>query len=223
MAMPDFALSRFGILDYLTLKSYQMGHYIFSYAINTSKVRAIFGSADNELFNAIQSTQTFENYSSQDSDDYISKKSALEHIVFGKPYDKNYSHVYWYAFICICSYAHEGLSAAHEIKLGYETDIIKEALKNDFNIIMDIEEELFESTPSLGLPRAKDFPFAGLIQKQGLIALQEKFKDIQINDEMIEKLSDDVEKEIAYNNIKLIKSKVSFCLENDLELISFCH
>lgn len=201
-----------------------MGHYIFSYAINTSKIKAIFGSGDNDLFNAVQGTETFENYSSQDLEEYISTKSALEHIIFGKPYDKKSAHAYWYAFIGICSYAGEALPEGHEIKLGYETDIINGFLEKDFGIKMIIEEELINFWPSFGLPSANSGPFFGVIQKDNLIGLEEQFKDIQITDEMIEKLSEeDGEKYIAYYNIKRIKEKISYCLKNDLELISFCH
>jgi hypothetical protein len=54
--------------------------------------------------------------------------------------------------------------------------------------------------------------------------LEEKFRPVVITDEMLQNLlEEDDEKEMAYDSIKQIKDNISYCLKNNLVLISFCH
>lgn len=201
-----------------------MGYNIFSYGINSNRIQASIGSKDNNLYNRILATDTFELYSSQDFKDHTTTREALDHLIFGKPYNNRSAHAYWYAFIALCALLGESLPATHEINLGYETDLINGYLESDFGLKMTIEEVLINERNPFGLPSVTDWPLSGLLEKSDLIALQPKFNAINITEDMLEKLLDeDEEKEMAYDSIKQIKENITHCIKLDMELISFCH
>jgi len=201
-----------------------MGYHIFSYAINTRKIQLALGSKDVNLFSEIQETDTFKLYSSQDFHGHISTRQALEHLIFGEAYNILSAHAYWYAFIAICAYLGKSLPSTHEIKLGYETDFINEFLKSDFGVEIVIEEVLINEKNPFNLPRVTDWPISGFLDKDDLIALEPKFSAIHITNDMLEKLLDeDEEREMAYDGIRQIKENITYCIKNDINLISFCH
>ncbi|PZR24766.1 MAG: hypothetical protein DI535_21060 [Citrobacter freundii] len=201
-----------------------MGYHIFFYAAPLDELDAAIGSSNNDLFEETQETEAFEGYSSQDIPGYTSTKDALEQMIFNKPYDKKSAHAYWYALIALCDSVGEQLDSTHEISLSYETDLINQYLKSDFGIDLKIEEVLLNERPVSNLPRVQDFPMHGVLYKADLLELKEKFKNIEISDEQLDELlEEDDEKEMAYDSIRQIKANVLFCLENDLELLAFCH
>lgn len=202
-----------------------MGYYIFSYGINTDAIHKSIGSNDNHLFNEIIETETFENYTDQNFAGQTTVKDALEHLIFNRPYNIDSAHAYGYALITICSYLGEQMPSTHEIKLGYETDLINGYLKSDFGITLVIEEELLaKEYDPFKLPPVQDWPLTGVLNKTNLVTLQQKLMGVAITDDMLEALSEeDEEKEMAYDSIRQIKENVSYCLDNGLELISFCH
>src|SRR5205814_2019724 len=131
---------------------------------------------------------------------------------------------YWYAFIALCAYLREALPATHEIKISYETDLINEYLKTDFELKINIEDLLLTGEDTFVLPAPADWPLHGLVKTPKLLLLKEEFARIEITDDMLEELMDeDEEKGMAYDSIKQLKENISFCLINNLELISFCH
>src|SRR5581483_6815759 len=111
-----------------------MGYYIFSYAINAGQIRDSLGSRDQDLYDYVLETDTFSLYADQDGDWDVPMKDALHHLIFGEPYNRASMHSYWYALIALCAYLGESLAGTHEIKLGYETDIINALLIADFGI-----------------------------------------------------------------------------------------
>jgi hypothetical protein len=200
-----------------------MGYFIFSYGINTDQIKQSLGSKDKNLFNEVLQSEAFENYSSQE-DTVGNTKIALEHLIFSKDYNQIAPHTYWYALIAICDTLGEKFEGTHEINLGYETDFIDKYLNSDFNIKLNIEETLLTGEQPFGLPAPEDWPMCGKLNRKALLELFEKFKDINITDEQLEELlEEDEEKEMAYDSIRQIKENISYCLEHDLELISFCH
>ena len=118
----------------------------------------------------------------------------------------------------------EAFTGTHEIKLSYETDLINNYLETDFGISLKIEEILLNEKPICNLPKVQDWPVHGILYTPELTLLKEKFRDITITDEMlVELLEEDDEKEMAYDSIRQIKDNVLFCLDNNMELLSFCH
>jgi hypothetical protein len=201
-----------------------MGYHIFSFGVQLDKVGRIISSGDKAVFEAIMGTDMFDLYASQDIPGSIATKHALEHLIFNKPYHAASAHSYWYAFIAICAHVGTSFNGTHEIKFGYETDFINNYLKTDFGVDLVIEETLLNEERLFGLPRAQDWPMHGVLHKAELLLLKEKFQHIDITDDQLEELlEEDEEKEMAYDSIRQIKENILFCLDNDMQLISFCH
>lgn len=205
-----------------------MGYYIFSYAIDTDKVKSAFGSKNEDMLNNVLKTEEYKCYAEDDMAGYITTKEALHNIIFGESYKEGNSHVYGYALISLCSYLGERVPHGQEIKLGYETDLINKYLSSDFGINLEIEETLFSEVPEFGLPKIEDWPLSGILSSERLKHLSELFSPIEIIDEQVEDLwdsneEDDEDKACAYEHIKGIKENIKFCLEKGEDMISFCH
>jgi hypothetical protein len=209
-----------------------MGYYIFSYGIETDKIKAVFNSNDENILELIKKTETFGNYK-----DFLpeGKKTtpskALEDIIKNKPYDKKSNFAYGYALICICDALGKKLPYTQEIKFGYETDLIDKYLSEDFEI-NDLEVNgslLFIDKPiPFEIPPRDDWPVINVLDKNKLVELDKKLEHIKINDEEIETLMDgddeeDEDKGCAYMHIKGIMENIKYCIKNNLEMINFCH
>ena len=69
-----------------------------------------------------------------------------------------------------------------------------------------------------------DWPLIGLIKYGQLQDLRSKLSSLRITNEQIEGLEDDPdEKGFAYEHLKGILENVNYCIDNNLDLISFCH
>lgn len=208
-----------------------MGYYIFFQGIKTDKLKSVFGSKDKSILDTIKESDTFENYK-----DFLpaglntTPEKALENIINGDPFDTKSNFAYGYAVICICKALGEELPYTQEIKLGYETDFINKFLGEDFNLTdFQLENVLFKDNSNpFDIPRIDDWPLIGLLSISELRQLKEKFKAIAITDEEIEELEngedeEDEEKSFAYQHIKGVIDNIDYCIENNLDLISFCH
>lgn len=202
-----------------------MGMYIFPKAVNHSLVAKTFGSNDEQLLEKVKKAESYENYSEGWDDEYISLDQALTDIIFAKPYTASSAHMYGYAYICICEALGVDVPSYHELKLGYETDLVTQYLAEDFGIEnMEVEEYLFEQDATPELPVRDDFPMLGVIMHKDLQALIDKLPDITLSDDELEELFDeDDDKGCAYEHLKALKQNLQFCLENNLDLVSVCH
>jgi hypothetical protein len=64
----------------------------------------------------------------------------------------------------------------------------------------------------------------GLLPRQQLSKLKDTFATIDITDTELERLAEiDDEKEMAYDSIRQTKENITYFLEHQLDLISFCH
>jgi hypothetical protein len=208
-----------------------MGYYIFSYGIDALKVKNIIGGKDPDLFEAVSKTDEFDLYASQDFAGHTTTRQALEQIVLGKrhsllsKYNKDSAHAYWYAFIAICGLLGERMPSSHEIKLSYETDLINKYLRTDFGVNLKIDELLIIGEDyDFGLPHVQDWPMCGLWTRQQLSKLKNTFAPVNITDTDLARLAEiDEEKGMAYDSIRQTKENILYCLDNQLDLISFCH
>lgn len=124
----------------------------------------------------------------------------------------------------MCAHLGQDLPSTHEIKLGYETDLINGYMASDFGIKAVIEEVLINERNEWGLPVVQDWPLSGLLDRNQLTKLQSLFAPIEITDEKLEQLQEeDDEKEMAYDSIRQTKENIDYCIYNNLDLISFCH
>ena len=201
-----------------------MGYYMFAYGVKTPEIKAVFGSKDEALLQKVKANDTFKNYADEDDDNETSK--ALTDIIIGNQYDEE-GYIYGYAFIGICAALGETLPKTQEIKLGYETDLINQVIAEDYGIEIDIETELFPAdyADPFPLPLIADFPMIDLLDKKRLEHLASLLAKVHKTESEIEAMldGDDGEKGFAYEAIMGLKENIAFCLENELDMVIFCH
>nr|WP_309574876.1 hypothetical protein [Moraxella osloensis] len=199
-----------------------MGIYIYSCAVDSNKVSQVYNSKDETLL-----TQAIkENWFSDNFEEY-SQEQALNDIILGKPYKDNVNHVYGYAVITLCHVLGQNLPYSQDIKLGFETDIINQILAEEFNLKnTQVELLLMPDNDDFSfIPPPVDFPLIAVHRQKELQHLAKLFENITITQDMIDDLqnSDEEEKGYAYEHIKGIIENIYFCLENQLDMVSFCH
>lgn len=208
-----------------------MGYYIFSSGINANQLKNIFGSKDKQILEQITENDSFQHYADFKPDDAKTDPAqALVDIIEGNSFDKKSGFAYGYAVIGICKTLGTELPHDQEIKLGYETDLINDVLQSDFNIQnLKIEEELLaDNTNPFPIPAITDWPVIGLVNLDQLKELKRKLGSVSIADNKIEELlnaddSDAEEKGFAYEHLVGLITNIDYCIQHNLDMISFCH
>lgn len=203
-----------------------MGMYIFSKAIKQDEVMAAFGSKNQELIDKVKQSYSYDCYAEDDWDgEYILIDEALTDIIMGNEFKAGSAHIYGYAFICLCETMGKKVPWSQDFKLGYETDLVTQYLADDFGLEgMAVEENMFGEDLATCLPEREDFPMIGMISNKNLKALYDQLPEIELSDDELEKLYDeDDDKACAYENIKGLKDNLKFCMDNGMDLVSFCH
>ena len=173
-----------------------MGYNIFSFGINTDKIKNTFGSGDSELQRKVEENEVFKNYSDFKPENFeTTPDKALIDIIGGRVFDKKSNYAYGYALIGICATLGKELPYTQEINLGYETDIINKVLADDFKIKnFDIEESLFvDNSSPFPIPKIDDWPVISLLTKHQLQNLKVRLATINISDDQIQELEGDPE------------------------------
>ena len=201
-----------------------MGYYMFAYGVKTPEIKAVFGSKDEALLQKVKANETFKNYADEDDDNETSK--ALTDIIMGNQYDEE-GYIYGYAFIGICATLGVELPYNQEIKFWYETELISRILLEDWNIKTEIDTELFPADHfhPFSIPEIDDFPMISLLDKEHLQALSDLLSKVHKTESEIEAMldGDDGEKGFAYEAIMGLKENIAFCLDNELDMVIFCH
>ena len=204
-----------------------MGYYMFAYGVKTPEIKAVFGSKDEALLQKVKANDTFKNYTDEDDDNETSK--ALTDIIMGNQYDEE-GYIYGYAFIGICAALGVELPYNQEIKFWYETELISRVLLEDWNIKTEIDTELFPADHfhPFSIPEIDDFPMISLLDKEHLQALSDLLSKVHKTPEEIDDLIDDETEEeedkgYSYEHIMGLKENIAFCLENELDMVVFCH
>jgi len=206
-----------------------MGYYIFSYGIEAERVRETFGSKNQRFLAEIEQNEVFENYSDFQPGGYkTTPAKALKEIINGSVFDAKSNYAYGYAIIGICATLGTDLPYTQEIKLGYDTDLVNDILSEDFGIIgFSIEEELLEDNNPFKIPRIDDWPLISLLTLSDLEELRSKLGDVRIPEKTSDSFSntneEDEDKILAYEHLNGILANVRFCIDNKLDMISFCH
>jgi len=204
-----------------------MGYYMFAYGVKTPEIKAVFGSKDEALLQKVKANDTFKNYADEDDDNETSK--ALTDIIMGNQYDEE-GYIYGYAFIGICATLGVELPYNQEIKFWYETELISRVLLEDWNIKTEIDTKLFPADHfhPFSIPEIDDFPMISLLDKKHLQALSDLLSKVHKTPEGIEDLIDneteeEEDKGYSYEHIMGLKENIAFCLENELDMVIFCH
>ena len=197
-----------------------MGYYIFTYGIKTPEIKAVFGSKNEAFLQKVKANDIFQNYAKQNQE----TTQAVIDIIMGNPYSLEGYH-YGYAFIGICATLGAELPYKQEIKLGYETELINQAIAEDYGIEIDIEAELFPAdyADPFPLPIIADFPLIDLLDKKRLERLASLLAKVHKTENEIDALIEEDEKGFAYEHIMGLKENITFCLKNDLDMVVFCH
>ena len=200
-----------------------MGYYMFAYGVNTSELQATFASKDETLLAEVQKNEIFQNYAEEDEDNETTK--ALTDIIMGRPFDEKKGYTYGYAFIGICATLGKELPFTQEMKFWYETDLINQTLSEDYDIEIEIDTELFpeDHFHPFPLPEIEDFPMISLIDQDRLKHLDSLLENVHKTKEEIEAMIEEDEKGFAYEHIMGLKENIAFCLNNQLDMIAFCH
>ncbi|WP_298828225.1 pyruvate dehydrogenase [uncultured Capnocytophaga sp.] len=200
-----------------------MGYYMFAYGVNTSELQATFASKDETLLAEVQKNEIFQNYAEEDEDNETTK--ALTDIIMGRPFDEKKGYTYGYAFIGICATLGKELPFTQEMKFWYETDLINQTLSEDYDIEVEIDTELFpeDHFHPFPLPEIEDFPMISLIDQDRLKHLDSLLENVHKTEEEIEAMIEEDEKGFAYEHIMRLKENIAFCLNNQLDMIAFCH
>jgi hypothetical protein len=200
-----------------------MGYYMFAYGVNTSELQATFASKDETLLAEVQKNEIFQNYAEEDEDNETTK--ALTDIIMGHPFDEKKGYTYGYAFIGICATLGKELPFTQEMKFWYETDLINQTLSEDYDIEVEIDTELFpeDHFHPFPLPEIEDFPMISLIDQDRLKHLDSLLENVHKTKEEIEAMIEEDEKGFAYEHIMGLKENIAFCLNNQLDMIAFCH
>ena len=200
-----------------------MGYYMFAYGVNTSELQATFASKDETLLAEVQKNEIFQNYAEEDENNETTK--ALTDIIMGNPFDKKRGYTYGYAFIGICATLGKELPFTQEMKFWYGTDLINQTLSEDYDIEVEIDTELFpeDHFHPFPLPEIEDFPMISLIDQDRLKHLDSLLENVHKTKEEIEAMIEEDEKGFAYEHIMGLKENIAFCLNNQLDMIAFCH
>jgi len=200
-----------------------MGYYMFAYGVNTSELQATFASKDETLLAEVQKNEIFQNYAEEDENNETTK--ALTDIIMGRPFDEKKGYTYGYAFIGICATLGKELPFTQEMKFWYETDLINQTLSEDYDIEVEIDTELFpeDHFHPFPLPEIEDFPMISLIDQDRLKHLASLLEKVHKTKEEIEAMIEEDEKGFAYEHIMGLKENITFCLNNQLDMIAFCH
>ena len=200
-----------------------MGYYMFAYGVNTPELQATFASKNETLLAEVQRNEIFQNYAEEDENNETTK--ALTDIIMGSPFDEKKGYTYGYAFIGICATLGKELPFTQEMKFWYETDLINQTLSEDYDIEVEIDTELFpeDHFHPFPLPEIEDFPMISLIDQDRLKHLDSLLEKVHKTKEEIEAMIEEDEKGFAYEHIMGLKENITFCLNNQLDMIAFCH
>ena len=201
-----------------------MGYYMFAYGVKTPEIKAVFDSKDEALLQKVKANDVFQNYADEDDDNETIK--ALTDIIMGNQYNQE-GYIYGYAFIGICATLGIELPYNQKIKFWYETELISRILLEDWNIKTEIDTELFPADHfhPFSIPEIDDFPMISLLDKEHLQALSDLLSKVHKTESEIEAMldGDDGEKGFAYEAIMGLKENIAFCLDNELDMVIFCH
>jgi hypothetical protein len=204
----------------------RIGYYEFSYGIDTKRIEEVFNSDENELLKMIKKTKYFEllkdylvNVQKTDPEKYF-----LEDIIENKPYFKNSNF--------ICGTALFSIFDSLGNKLPYrkiiDTKLIDYYFSESFKIKSRVKNSIDSHSALFGDENVPFYlvfgsqPIIHLVTKRKLLELDQKMKSININNLEIVKLL--VKYNFySYQHIKGMKKNISYCLENNLEMLNGCH
>jgi hypothetical protein len=204
----------------------KVGHYEFSYGIDTKIIEKIFSSDDDELLKMIEKTKTFDllkdwltNVQKIDPEKYF-----LEDIIENKPYFKESNFICGTALVSIF----DSLGNKLPYRKIVDTNLIDYYFSESFKIKLRVNGSVDSYSALFGeenIPILLVFgsqPIIHLVTKQKLFELDKKMKNISISNLEIAKLLVKYNC-CAYQHIEGMKKNIRYCLDNNFEMLNRCH
>lgn len=192
-----------------------MGIYLLPYGVKLEKVKAAFKFSDEKLLEEIKKTSVYDCYASQGGGRSVSTEQALRQMIFGEEYDKTCADTYGYALIALVAYWGENLTPEGDVfKIGSVNEGIEQVLAN-YGISINFGGAMLSEFYNFDLPRNPDFPVIGGISKDSLEYYQKELEKVNISAEDL--------KDPAKEEAMIFKRAVNYCVEHDLEWVTFAH
>ena len=216
------------------------------FAVDIQKVKNVFGSKDQHLFEKIKITELYDNYASQGNDGEVKNHYDLEEILqdiifnYIKPEERktkssflglskskqssglkeNMAHAYGHALIAISGYVGTHLLPYCDgFYYGKWFEEAHEILKSKGSNI-DIRE-MFEQHEIFDIPKPLDFPAIFCFSKSDITHVNSIISNVEIDEG---KTNDDNENfDGIQEMLKNIRDSFKTCADNEVELITFAH
>ena len=185
------------------------------YGVKLEKVKAAFKSNDEQLLEAIKKTSVYDCYASQSGSRSVSTGQALQQMIFGEAYDKTCADTYGYALIALVAYLGENLTPEGDVfKIGSVNTEIENVLAG-VGLSVSFERDMFGEFYYFGLPGNPDFPIIGGISENSLLYYQKALEQVNFSTEDLQKQ--------GVEEAMIFKRAVNYCVDNDLNWITFAH
>ena len=217
------------------------------FAVDIDKVKRVFGSKDQQLFEKIKTANLYDTYASQ-SEDFPEPKyqynfdQALEDIIFNyiRPEDRTtkssflglvkskpdsglnakIAHGYGYVLLVICDYL--GTHLLPQCDGFYYGQDFKAAVSiiKEKGLQFDLSD-IFEQHEVFDIPKNNDFPAIKLITKKEIEHINEVMDKVEIDDSKADIDSDDFDE--VQEMLKNIRDSFRTCKEKNMEMVTFAH
>lgn len=217
------------------------------FAVDINKVRNVFGSKDQELFERIKTADLYDNYASQ-SDDFPEPQyqynfdQALEDIIFNytKPKNRkakssflgfkkskpssglneNIAHGYGYVLLVICDYLGTHLlTQCDGFYYGKDFEAAVEIMKGK-GLQLDMGD-MFEQHDVFDVPKNNDFPAIKYFTTDEIDHINEVMNKVEIDESKTDFDNEDFDE--VQEMLKNIRDSFRTCKEQNLEMVTFTH
>jgi hypothetical protein len=199
-----------------------MGTILQPFAIKIEKLKQVFNSNDEKLYNEILEDDYFK-YLNEEKE-WLTKvditvQESLKRIIFGGKQNGR-GFTYGYALRCITDKVGESL--AYEGDVFYRGQILKEAneLLSIHNISINLNDML-EDIYTFDIPKIEDFPRIGGLSRKKIAYLKDTLSKIEISNEEIDDSNDEYDE--VKEMIFIFRRCVNYCFNNDLDWITFAY
>lgn len=200
-----------------------MGTILQPYGIKLSKIKLVFDSKDQALFDKITQTDDFDYYAMEDeewmSNNDITTEESLKTIIFGGE-RKGSGFTYGYALELIVKQL--GTSLTYEGDVFAWSKAFDEAneLLSSHQISLNLNNML-DKIYDFDIPPIEDFPIIGGLSKEKIAYLKVELDKIEIDKDEVDYQSK------KFNEVKekiyVFRRSVNYCFDNEMDWITFAH
>lgn len=216
------------------------------FAVDVQKIRDVFGSKDQVLFEKVKATEFYDNYASQSNDGEArycyNMEEILRDIIFNyiKPEDRktkssfwglvkspqgsglkeNMGHAYAYALIAVSGYL--GTHLLPYCDGFYYGDWFEEAheIIKSKGLKVDLGA-MFEFHNIFDIPKPVDLPGIFCFSKSAIAHVNSIISTVEIDKEMADDNNENFDE--VQEMLKNIRDSFKTCAENNVEMITFAH